>query len=1303
MLSTQLAQGQESRHYTAMDGLSGTDVTAICENENFLWIAGNEGFNRFDGREFKAYKKESGCSNCLSENNIETMMFDSKGLLWIGLKTGGVDIYDPRKDKFTHISQLIDHYPHRVISIFEDSRGNIWLGSWEEGVYQLEPIAGQNFAYRVSNHLNENGNIVSSIIEKPKGKLWMGTYDRFFVYDLDNKRWLNLADNAFMITQLHDTGEKNVIWASTWEQGLVRISWEDTDSLIVKTGQYLNGYRNLYRVYQASNNRLYLGTWGEGMKMVETTGRTTGNTVEIPLKSDLKSPVILCFFRDRHNKFWVGTYGDGLFRLNTEETGINYLAPINENGLSAAYKITRFGKNNLLIGTLGDGLYRYDLKNERLTRIPVRFLYKTLFNDYILSLYCDDELLIVGHDDFGVYYTPLSEKKNIRDMKQFFATKDLSKVTSIYKDRQATIWLGTKQNGLISVKYQPQTGTFSNYIHYDSFGHDEITGFAAYDDHRLWISTHSGLYLFNTKTNKLEENGYATVSDMVYCLIDDVKNKCLWLGTSVGLRQLDYSGDNRIKPVFPSEILPEGAILDLSLDAENNLWFSIANRVFCFINDTKELKEINQGIFGNRILFSSSRAEVEGKEFVVFGGTDRLLLVNPYIALQQTDRTKIVLTELQIDYRKVNVGEKVYGKVLLEAASEYVQSVTLSYRCKWISLSLSEVGWDHFRNQYQYRIKGFSDEWQYFDISQPLTFSQLRPGTYTLFIRRHGVSSEHEPYWHFHITVRPPWWQTFWFYGFAMLFMAVGLMAGMLAVKNRYKNRQAQRLSEIEKRKKEELLQEKESFFAGLSHDLLTPFSLIIAPTKDLLRENDLTEDKREKLEIISKNAAFLSELFSSILDLKRAEMVDAEVKEKNVELISFCRIIVNAFDYLAKSKHIALKFQSGISELTISTDTVKLERILYNLLSNALKFTPENGRIHVAILLESNNVFVLEITDTGDGIDAHNLTKVFDKFYQGTASKDKNVPGLGLGLYIVRKFVQMLGGNISIKSEQGKGTCISIRLPAKPVCEALVAEDKNDSEELPFILLVEDNEQMLRYLKKRLISHFQVATATNGMEALEFIKKNIPEIVISDIMMPEMDGLALCSVLKATPMLADIFVVLLSARSSTEDELQGYKAGADFYVKKPFDPEILIKQVLNVYTTRRQRKKQIIKDLLTSPQPEKSDIYKDDFLGRAVHTIEKHLMDENFKIDEFAAEMNLSKTVLHRKFKAIIGETPNIFIRNVRLHKAAELLKNSPLSVAEIAYLTGFSQSHYFIKCFKELFEETPKNYRKQQINPTP
>lgn len=1284
---------QGFRHYTTVDGLSGMDVTAICENENYLWIATNDGLNRFDGKGFKVYRHDDVSGNSLTENNIESLMFDSKGYLWIGFKSGGVDIFDPRKNKFTHISEVVASYPQRVISIFEDSQGSIWLGSWEDGLYQLEPSNDQELSFKVSHHYDNS--IISSIIEKPVGKLWVGTYLGYFLYDIEERKEIKISENDYGLTQLLDVGEKNSLYFSTWADGLHKIEWNE-DVCKHHEKSVGSGIGNVYRIFPSSDSHLYLGTWGNGLKVINTKHPASSQS----LLSN--APVILSFFRDRQNKLWVGTYGNGLYELKDNDDGIKHLSPINSNGYSAAYTLQDLGSNNILIGTQGDGLYLYDGNKQKLYSKQIKNS-DELFYKYILSIYKDDDVLIVGNDDIGMQYAPLTKGREVDfSLRAYHVDKNFGKVTSIFRSSTKTYWIGTKQFGLVSMKFDNLKKTFTDYTHYDSLGMDEITGFAETVAGQLWVASHGGLYLFNPLTNKALRYG-EEVPEMIYSLVDDKKNGCLWLGTSNGLRQLDYSNkSNELTNPFTATMLPDGAMRNVELDPYNNLWFSVGNRIFCYTDDSKELKEINPGEANKHIFLSSCTMNIDDKEYIAFGGADNLLLIASKILLNQPYQARIVLTELEVDHQKVEVGEEIYGQVVLTEDTEYINSISLSHKCKWIGFSFVELEWNNYNNTYQYQIQGFGDDWQYLDISKPLTFSQLPPGDYNLYVRLNNLSSSQEnaPIWSLHITITPPWWRTTTVYVFFALAVLFVLFSIFLYIRNYYRKRQIQRLKYIERKNKEELILEKETFFAGLSHDLLTPFSLIIAPINDLMKDEEMDEEQLEKLKIVYKNATLLSDIFSGILDFKRAELIDVDIKEKQVELVSFTQIIVNAFDYMVKSNRIEMHYESNVSTLYVMIDSIKLERILYNLISNSLKYTDPEGSILVSLTYSSNSQEVrLEVQDTGVGIEQENQDKIFEKFYRENKTETKK--GLGLGLYTVRKFVNLMGGEIEIESKTSEGTKVSITLPIKqvePMPEAEhISMDENTGEQFS-ILLVEDNDELRNYLKKKLSVYFNIAVASNGVEALDFIKNNLPEIVISDVMMPEMDGLTLCSTIKQTPMYSDVFVILLSAKSSSEDEMMGYKAGADFYIKKPFNPDILISQIQNVYTTREQRRKQIASKLLFSQHDgdqEEVSSPEDDFLNKAVKVIEEHLMEENFNIEEFATEMNLSKTVLHRKFKLMIGETPNVFIRNIRLRKAADMLKKTDLPISEIAYLTGFNQAHYFTKCFKDLYKDTPKNYR--------
>jgi signal transduction histidine kinase/ligand-binding sensor domain-containing protein/DNA-binding response OmpR family regulator len=1287
---------QDFSHFDLIDGLSSVEVTDIRENENFLWFATTDGLNRFDGEHFKIYRREPNSKNCLGENNIETLFFDSQGLLWIGFKSGGADIYDPRQDLFTRLSEIIDtKMPVRVISIFEDSQKNIWLGTWEEGVYKLTPRKGNKKSYTVEIHYP--GYIVSSIMEKPAGFLRFGTYYGFFVYNLNEGKWIDNGFHKISITQFLDSGEENSIWCSTWSSGLLKMSWNSTNPGLITFSEHLQGdsFKSVYRMIGGTDNSIYLGTWGHGLKKLNLKRPALPRDI---LSGNITASLINSLYKDRHNNIWAGCYGGGILRFNPDKSGLKHF-PVDGKLPAPASSLASLADHRILVGTQGQGLYMLDLKTLKLSP-KLSTVTSGDFKNYILSLYASPDYVLVGHDGAGIpYMVRKDHQADELKFSEFNKYTEAEKVTAFYPAEDGTIWIGTKQSGLISCKINQENGLPGNYKHYENFGRDEITGFAAYDEHTLLISTHNGLFRFNKVTNQIEKNGKLISNELIYRIVADSKNNCLWIGTSTNLMRMDNNNLDRVETAFPNELLPRGAIRALSLDRQNNLWFSVGGRLFCFMDKFRKIREINPKMLGNNAILSCTSTEIDGVEHLVFGTTDNLIVIEPDLLLSQRDEAKIIFTDLQIDHRRIGAGDSLYGKVVLNVASEYAKQIKLSYKSRWISLSFTETGLDFYNNRYQYHIKGFGDSWQYLDISNPITFSRLDPGQYTLEIRRYDYGPEPEICWSMSLVIIPPWWKSWWFYLVLILGCILFALFGSLFTVSYFRKRHILRLKHIENVKEEELLREKESFFTGLSHDLMTPFSLIMAPANDLLREYNKKDRIREKLEIIRKNASFLSDIFGTILDFKRAELSDHKVSESQLEIVGFTRLVVNAFEYLATSRNIKLTFTADKSSLEVITDNVKVERILYNLLSNAIKFTPDGGKVEVQLISADEPMITLVVRDNGTGMDIKNQARIFEKFFRETESEyhQKN-KGLGLGLYIVRKFIDMLGGSVAITSEPGKGTEILIKLPVKaPAFPAGNTIPGNDqiSEDKSTILLVEDNPELSAYIRDKLVTHFNVITAENGLKAMALIDSYMPEIIISDIMMPGMDGLTLTKKIKENNKYADIFVALLTARTSTDNELEGYKTGADIYIKKPFDGEVLLNQMINIQSTRQNRKSQILSWLVSQEHSDIEFSSKETFLKKSMQVVEEHIMEPDFKLDEFAAELNISKTVLHRKFRLMVGQTPNQFIRLVRLRKSVHLLQNSDHSISEIAYLTGFSQSHYFIKCFREVYNDTPGSFK--------
>lgn len=1290
----ELTISQEIIRYNLSDGLSDLEVTDIGENGNYLWIATSDGLNRFDGKNFKIYKRNVNQKNSISGNNIESLFFDSRGLLWIGLKTGGLDVYDPRKDEFINISRIIDIPPPvRIITIFEDSEKNIWLGSWEQGIYQLKPIAGDSIKFSAKNHFP--GYIISSFIEKPKGFVRVGSYKGIFVFDLSLEKWTISNNQNLAISKLLPAVEEDAIWCSTWDSGLIKITWKKLNPEILQTEVRLPETKTgpIHRILNGNRNSLYLGTWGNGLLEFNPDQQ---NIINQPEKIDISPSFINCIFRDNFQNIWIGTFGEGLIKYNPENNGISYF-PKTDKLPKPVTSLTVSADNKVVAGTQGEGMMLFDTEKNELLPLYQNQLTGN-FERTILSLHNFGKYLFIGHDGHGISYADHGKNNAFTEINNF---KEIEKVTSVYAGKNGIVWIGTKQNGLVSLTINQVTSEPENYKYYDQIGHDRITGIIPVGTNKLFISSNNGLLLFNTETGGIENKGRIISNEPVYRILKDTVNNVLWIGTSTNLLLCSLEKPDSVVVAFPEILLPRGAIRTLLTDSDNNLWFSIAEKLFCRTQNDGKLKEINPGLLNKNVILSGTPVINKGVEKLVFGTSEDLMIIEPRLVLHKNDESKIILTRLEIDNRIINVGEKLYGKVVLIEASEYIKSLELSHKCRWISLSFTESGWGNFKTNYQFRIKGFSDEWQFINLANPVVFSQLLPGTYTLEIRSFDYGIGELPGWSLVLTVVPPWWKT---KSFKLLLILAFILTASLLYYYIYKivqHRHAQKLIQIEKEKQQELLFEKESFFTGLSHDLLTTFSLILAPVNDLIRDNKQSGAIKEKLDIIKRNTSFLSDLFGAIFDFKRAEFSDKELKENTIELNSFVSFCVHAFEYLALSRNIKLVYLSSFETLHLKTDNIKLERIIYNLLSNAIKYTPDDGEVTVSLgYSELEKLVVLTVKDNGIGMDVKNQHLIFDKFYREAKTELTNEPkGLGLGLYIVKKFVTVMGGTITVDSVLKQGTTIKVVIPVIVVPMNIepgeLMASQSFSGEKSTILVVEDNKQLLEYTTAKLKTFFNVISASDGIEAMNIIENLVPEIIITDIIMPGLDGLSLTKRIKEDSRFSDIFVVILSAKASTDDELTGYKQGADIYLKKPVDLEVLLNQMINIDKTRQNRKSQLYAELISREQTEINFDSKENFLRLAMQIVEKHLMEADFNLDEFASEMNISKSVLHRKFKLLVGQAPNQFIRLVRLRKSVEKLQNSDLSISEIAYLTGFSQAHYFIKCFREVYNETPKNYR--------
>ena len=695
---TCVLKAQELMHYGLDDGLSSTEITAICEDDNYIWIATEDGLNRFDGHHFKVYKPGKGGGNGLRHSHIETLFVDSGGLLWIGFKSGGVDVYNPHTGRFTPLDSLVAQpVPRRIFSIFEDSGHNIWLGGWEERICRLTPDDKERSSFTAT--YSDRACIASSFAEKPKGHIWIGTYTGLVRYDAQKQEWESMPAGDRVVTDLYDTGEPRTLYYSSWDNALHKLDWTDGPERIQTTRLHDAGTPVFCLL--GSGGRLLAGTWGDGVKVC---GKDGGRPLPLPGTERWGTTFVYALFKDRAGNVWIGSYGKGLYKYTDRDRGTFRLtaSPVPHSPVSSIAG----QQDRLLLGTLGDGMYAYDMETW-----AIRECYKTgnKESDHILSIEQYGDLTLVGHDGTGLLYSFGSGNASRPAWKKFRAGQELVKATAFCFDGDR-VWIGTKQNGLMSVGVDARAQEITGYAAYEPSRRERINAIVPYRDDLLFIASYSGLSVFDKSEQRAV--GRKVIDDeTVYSIIEDRPGRCWWVGTSGSLLKMVRRGDSlHISPAFPSYPLPQGAVKSLLLDSNHNLWFFIGGRVFCHIDSEHRLCEPDIGHWGNLTILTAEKVLRGGREYILCGDTEQVLAIDTEKALNQKDETRLILTDLEVDHRKVQAGDTLAGRVVLTENPEYAHAMTLPHDAKWISLSVTETGETGYRNKYLYRMAGFTDE-----------------------------------------------------------------------------------------------------------------------------------------------------------------------------------------------------------------------------------------------------------------------------------------------------------------------------------------------------------------------------------------------------------------------------------------------------------------------------------------------------------------------------------------------------------------------------------------------------------------
>jgi signal transduction histidine kinase/ligand-binding sensor domain-containing protein/AraC-like DNA-binding protein len=1318
---------------SSREGLSNNIVEAVTQDrQGFIWIGTGNGLNRFDGHNFVVYRKTADTTS-LSDNSVTSLLVDGGGFLWVGTDRG-LNRFDPATGRFARYA----HDPanpsslsnDQIRSMAEDRAGDLWVGT-DRGLNRLDRRTGTwtRFSTDCRGSSRPGDNIVNAILEDRQGGLWIGTGNL-----LTAGGGLKRVDKSSgkVVHCGRSPGVPNE-WVTALLEDRSGTLWVGTDAIGVDrfdraTGSFLHtalpdertsgfGIRAVKAILEDSSGVIWIGTWGAGLFRYDRQAESfSRDAFESSITASLSSPLITTLCLDRTGLLWVGTQLGGVNTVATKPF-------LHWHTLGGSLKIgSRVDalhedrQGGLWIASVDGGLQRYDPRTGRASQLR---------RDVLVNSICEDSSGIIWYSAFTsvMKYDP---RKGMQEVVWRVPSREHTSeyIDDIFRDSEGYFWVGTSSS---LYRIGRDMREYVCLVHDTSITRD-IAGTCGGGERitedrsgNIWSTGKWGLSRFDRKTQTLrlfahDDNDSTSLSaDFLFALFVDGSGT-LWVGALNGLNRL-RSTDTTFDRFYPEGVGGNRAIFQILQDERGFLWLTSQQGIYRFDPSTGKFTLFDQADgLGDMREWSTASTRMKSGEFL-FGTATGVVGFQPDSVRHSTLVPPVVVTGITKLNRPValpTLPERV-GEIVLEP-EENVFSVEFAV----LSYDMPEF------NHYAYFLEGFDRGWIYCGNKREARYTHLDPGDYTFRVK--GAS--HDGVWNevgasLHVVVLSPWWKTTWAYGLYLLAL-VGLAAIVRRSEiGRLRLRHQVRLKQLESDKQKDVEQLKSRFFANISHELRTPLTLILGPVEKL-RGEELGESPHRDLGLIQRNARRLLELVNQLLDLSKLEAGSMKLQAAPGNIVGFVKGAAWSFQSSAESKGIALRVEAPQDEVEAYFDSDKMEKILTNLLSNAMKFTPDAGAVNVNVSLEDVSDSApgdvgwvrIAVADTGIGIREEELAHVFDRFYQVGASTVREQKGTGIGLALTKELVDLHHGTVSVKSEPGKGTefAVRLRLGRSHLKEDEIFEDLALIGERPFVqpessephepstvevetaeskraivLIVEDNADVRAYLREYLVSTYHVLEARDGAEGVETARESIPDLVISDVMMPKMDGYELCRTLKLDERTSHVPVILLTAKAGQENKIEGLETGADDYLTKPFDAKELLVRVRNLIELRWKLRERFSVGQVLKPGEIAVTSIDDTFLRKAMGVVEKGLGDETFSVEDFAREVGMSRSQLHRKLTALTGQSPSDFIRYMRLHRAMELLRKSAGTVSEVAYAVGFSGVSYFTKCFREQFGTLP------------
>jgi signal transduction histidine kinase/ligand-binding sensor domain-containing protein/DNA-binding response OmpR family regulator len=1355
-------------YYTVDQGLSQNQVFCIYQDsKGLLWIGTQDGLNIYDGYNFKIVRHQPGNLNSLPDYAVNAICETDTGIFWIGTREG-MSRLDYHIGKFTHYTHNPDSsnsiVNNNIWFIKEDSEKNLWIAT-RNGLSKFNPLNNsfENFQFSPSDTNSISHNFVFYIVEDNNKNIWIGGRGGLDRYDLKRKRFFNyklypenpdvVSLNGILTLYI----QNEILWIGSYS-GLYSVNLKEIENDKINLRKHIldkSKQHSIRSIYGDKDETLWMGTLGTGLfRFKPETGET------ILYKSSNKTGSISedyigSLLEDNHHVLWIGTSGSGLNKYNraSERFKTITLPESEESKKSGVSSLLEDTAGNLWIGTKSGDIIKVTgqfTNNAKYRFYKTEKYLRTYFSQIELKSILEDRNGNIWAGSFGngIYIIdPKSDKvKRIRGDINNNNTIANDFIHCIYESSDGNIWIGTGAGGLN--KFNPVDKSFVHYRHdpnnSKSVSTDEVTAVCEDKQGFIWAGTSIGGLSRLDPGNGDFERFTHNISDIntissnrIICLYLDKKSD-LWIGTFGG-------GLNKWNPESKSFIhyttangLPSNIICSILEDSFGNLWISTDKGISKFNSELNTFKnyDYTDGLQGNEFLHGSGFKSKTNNHFY-FGGVNGLNIFNPNDFNAPGKLSDIIFTDFKIFNKSVLPGEE----SALSTNILYAKEITLSYDQNFITFEFSSMDFNNpSKNQYAYMLEGFNKNWINAGNQRIATYTNLDPGEYIFRVK----ATNSDGIWNedgisIRVILHPPWWQTWWAY-ILYAFAFAGILYGARQFElNRVKLRNQLEIKHFEAQKLQEVDQMKSRFFANISHEFRTPLTLILGMLDRFQKKSVIAKDKND-LQVMKNNAERLLQLINQLLELSRLEAGSERLQAIKTDLIKFVRRIIASLLSLAEQKKLMIKF-NGIpfhqiqtisskedNEIFVYFDREMIETVIYNLLGNAIKFSPEGEEINISINKTGRFAEII-IMNTGVAIPEEKLPYIFNRFYQVDDSGTRGYEGTGIGLALAKELIELHSGEIAVYSSdyERDETTFVVRLPwgrthlkddevidlpsELPEVEKELIEDqlfkapievstgshslKTDSK---IILIVEDHEELRKFLRENLEEDFVVLEAEDGIKGLSTAEEIIPDLIISDVMMPKMDGYELCKLLKTNEKTNHIPVILLTAKAAAENKLEGLETGADDYLIKPFNPDELKLRVKNLIKIRQQLREKFRTKMVLKPGEITVPSSQKVFLEKLTSVIEDHLEDEKFGIEVLCDKIGMSRAQLHRKIKAITNQSTTEFIRSFRLQRAADLLKQDAGNMAEIAYKVGFNSQAYFTKSFQEEFGCSPMEYKKRE-----